>query len=67
MIVMSSDLDALYTAFMNNKLPPLWESVSFASLKTLGSWVTDLVYRVQVRGEGGVFPCVAGVLMVCCW
>lgn len=46
MIVMSSDLDAMYTAFMNNQLPSIWERASFASLKTLGSWVNDLIYRV---------------------
>lgn len=37
MIVMSSDLDAMYTSFLNNQLPALWERVSFASLKTLVS------------------------------
>jgi dynein heavy chain len=62
MIVMSSDLDAMYTAFLNNQLPKIWESVSFASLKTLGSWVRDLIYRVNfmrswvVKGEPTSFP-----------
>jgi dynein heavy chain len=46
MIVMSSDLDSMYTAFMNNQLPGLWEKESFASLKSLGSWVSDLIFRV---------------------
>lgn len=62
MIVMSSDLDNLYTSFIVNKLPPLWESVSFATLKTLGSWVTDLTFRVAfmrkwlIRGQPAAFP-----------
>jgi dynein heavy chain len=33
MIVMSADLDAMYTSFLNNMVPTLWEQVSFASLK----------------------------------
>ncbi len=62
MIVMSSDLDAMYTAFLNNQLPSIWERVSFASLKSLGSWVTDLIFRVSfmrvwlVKGEPAAFP-----------
>merc|ERR1711988_1289269 len=46
LILMSIDLDAMYTACLNNAVPPIWEKVSFASLKTLGSWVKDLVFRV---------------------
>jgi dynein heavy chain len=62
MIVMSSDLDAMYTSFLNNQLPGIWETVSFASLKTLGSWVTDLIYRVAFmrtwlqKGQPHTFP-----------
>lgn len=62
MIVMSSELDAMYTAFLNNQLPGLWEKVSFASLKSLGSWVSDLIFRVSfmrswlVKGEPAAFP-----------
>jgi dynein heavy chain len=62
MIVMSSELDAMYTAFLNNQLPGVWEKVSFASLKSLGSWVSDLIFRVTfmrgwlVKGEPAAFP-----------
>jgi len=62
MIVMSADLDAMYTCFLNNQLPSIWEKVSFASLKTLGSWVTDMIFRVQfmrgwlVNGQPAAFP-----------
>jgi len=62
MIVMSSDLDAMYTAFLNNQLPSIWERTSFASLKTLGSWVADLLFRVAfmrvwlLNGEPCAFP-----------
>lgn len=62
MIVMSSDLDSMYSSFLNNQLPAIWERVSFASLKTLGSWVTDLIFRVNFmrewlkNGQPAVFP-----------
>ena len=62
MIVMSSDLDAMYTAFLNNSLPGIWNRASFASLKTLGSWVTDLLFRVKfmrkwlMLGQPAAFP-----------
>ena len=62
MIVMSSDLDLMYTAFINNSLPKIWESVSFASLKTLSSWFIDLVNRVKFmrswleNGQPAAFP-----------
>lgn len=62
MIVMSADLDTMYTCFLNNQLPPIWEKVSFASLKTLGSWVTDMIFRVAfmrkwlVHGQPAAFP-----------
>lgn len=62
MIVMSSELDAMYTSFLNNQLPGIWERVSFASLKTLGSWVKDLIFRVGFmniwlrNGQPAAFP-----------
>ena len=46
-IVMTSDLDAMYTSCMTNVVPGIWSKVSFASLKTLGSWVKDLIFRVS--------------------
>jgi dynein heavy chain len=62
MIVMSSDLDKMYTAFLNNQVPRIWEKVSFASLKSLGSWFADMSYRVAfmqswlVHGQPPTFP-----------
>ncbi|KAJ8609535.1 hypothetical protein CTAYLR_006023, partial [Chrysophaeum taylorii] len=46
-VTMSSDLDHMYTAFLQNTLPPIWSNVSFASLKTLASWVKDVIFRVD--------------------
>merc|ERR1712070_179844 len=36
-----------YGSFMTNKVPGIWTKVSFASLKTLASWVKDVIYRVE--------------------
>ena len=46
-IVMSSDLDAMYTSCMNNQLPGIWNKVSFATLKTLASWLKDVIFRID--------------------
>jgi len=62
LIVMSSDLDSLYTAFLNNAVPEIWKAVSFESLKSLGSWVKDLIERVDflrgwvINGQPKSFP-----------
>lgn len=47
LIVMSPELDSMYTSCLNNQVPELWKQVSFASLKTLASWVKDLNFRVD--------------------
>ena len=62
LIVMSSDLDKMYTSMLNNQVPGIWAVVSFASLKTLASWVIDLIFRVQfmrkwlLNGQPSAFP-----------
>ena len=45
--IMSSDLDDMYVGLMNNQLPPIWEKVSFATMKTLGSWMKDALGRIE--------------------
>lgn len=61
-IVMSADLDSMYSSFLNNQTPNLWNNVSFASLKSLASWFRDLIYRVSfmkswlVNGQPKAFP-----------
>merc|ERR1711871_942419 len=37
----------MYSAFLNNTLPVIWTKVSFATLKSLGAWVKDLISRVN--------------------
>ncbi len=46
-VVMSQELDQMYTAFLNNQLPNNWKKASYPSLKPLGSWFLDLLERVK--------------------
>jgi len=45
LVVMSLELDLVYTSFLNNQVPVLWSSAAYPSLKPLGAWVKDLVLR----------------------
>jgi dynein heavy chain len=45
-VVMSSELDNMYFALLNNILPRNWKARSFATLKFLASWFKDLTNRV---------------------
>ncbi|KAH3860157.1 hypothetical protein DPMN_023048 [Dreissena polymorpha] len=44
-VVMSEQLDAVYNSFLNSQVPIMWADAAYPSLKPLGSWVQDLVYR----------------------
>jgi dynein heavy chain, axonemal len=46
-IVMSQDLDEMYSAILIFQVPPNWKKVSYPSLKALSSWVSDLKDRVS--------------------
>ena len=46
LVVMNADLEALTKAMMNNQLPPLWEKVSYPSLKPLASYIAELLERL---------------------
>lgn len=43
---MSLELEEIYNAFINNKVPNSWSKASYPSLRPLGSWVNDLVLRI---------------------
>ncbi|KXJ13494.1 Dynein heavy chain 6, axonemal [Exaiptasia diaphana] len=45
LVVMSLELDMVYTSFLNNTVPTMWATAAYPSLKPLGSWVKDLVLR----------------------
>ena len=48
---MSEELDAVYTSFLNSQVPILWANAAYPSLKPLGSWVQDLVFRCAFIGN----------------
>ncbi len=60
-VLMSDELDKMYSALLNNLVPDNWDAVAYPSLKPLASWVTDLHARIAfmrkwlVNGQPGVF------------
>jgi len=47
LVVMSGDLEEMGNDMVLSKVPKLWGKVSYPSLKPLGSWVTDLLMRLD--------------------
>ena len=42
LLLMSPELDLMYSALFKNQIPPNWQEVSYPSLKPLSSWIKDL-------------------------
>ncbi|XP_054276499.1 dynein axonemal heavy chain 6-like [Macrosteles quadrilineatus] len=47
LVVMSEQLEEVYTSFLNNQVPKLWAKTAYPSLKSLGSWIRDLELRLD--------------------
>jgi len=50
-IVMSEELDSMYSSFQNGRVPTNWAKVAYPSLKPLTSWYKDLIDRVAFMSE----------------
>ena len=48
LIVMSGDLEKVFNSFALNQVPAMWKGKSFPSMKGLGSYVADLLARLNM-------------------
>jgi dynein heavy chain len=46
-VLMSGDLESLVNSLYNNKVPEIWESNGYISLKPLKAWADDLMQRLE--------------------
>ena len=58
LVVMSEVLEKVYTSFLNNQVPQLWARAAYPSLKSLASWVKDLVLRIQFVNVSQLVWCI---------
>jgi len=50
-VVMSMELEQMFNNFLEGRVPTMWETWAYPSLKTLYNWFDDLLERVAfMRG-----------------
>eukprot|EP00388_Colpodella_angusta_P007894 GDKJ01021954.1.p1 GENE.GDKJ01021954.1~~GDKJ01021954.1.p1 ORF type:complete len:1216 (-),score=329.03 GDKJ01021954.1:80-3517(-) len=47
LVLLSADLERCMRSLLDNKIPAMWEKHSYPSLKPLGSYIKDLLARLQ--------------------
>lgn len=47
LLVMSDELELVYDGVFDNKVPQSWHKVAYPSLKPMGSWIGNLVERLN--------------------
>ncbi|KAA6392755.1 MAG: putative dynein heavy chain [Streblomastix strix] len=47
LLVMSTQLEAMYQSLFISEVPSIWSDVAYPSLKSLGAWIDDLINRVK--------------------
>lgn len=65
-LVMNDQLEKMYSAFLANVLPELWDAAAYPSLKSLGSWVRDLELRCEFIAVSLNRPCCDLYLLFIC-
>jgi len=60
LVVMSGELEGMGNSMVIGKVPLIWAEVAYPSLKPLGSWVNDLLDRINFLGvewmDKGIAP-----------
>lgn len=44
---MSEAFEEVFNAFLINRVPVMWHKKGYNSLKSLGSWIHDLILRID--------------------
>ena len=47
LVLMNSELENIFNSIFDNKIPEKWKKIAYPSLKPLGSWIKDLIARLE--------------------